>query len=46
MIGRVNAPVALTITDAGTDWVLGIWRDQDGVQTVRLYDLRPSTGRD
>jgi hypothetical protein len=46
MVGRVNVPVRLTITDAGADWVLGTWRDEDGVQTIRLYDLRPVTGRD
>lgn len=45
MVGRVNVPVNLTIMDAGTDWVLGTWRGQDDVLTVRLYDLRPATGR-
>jgi hypothetical protein len=45
MTGHVRVPANLTITDAGTDWVLGVWRDEDGVQTVRLYDLRPVTGR-
>jgi hypothetical protein len=45
MTGHVRVPANLTITDAGTDWVLGVWRDEDGVQTVRLYDLRPATGR-
>lgn len=45
MVGRLNVPVNLMITDAGTDWVLGTWRDQDDVLTVRLYDLRPATGR-
>jgi hypothetical protein len=45
MVGRVNVPINLTIMDAGTDWVLGTWRDQDDVLTVRLYDLRPAAGR-
>jgi len=37
MVGRVTVPAALTVTDAGTDYVLGVWRDEDGVQTVRMY---------
>ena len=45
MVGRVNVPVNLTITDAGPDWVLGTWRGQDDVLTVRLYDLRAAAGR-
>ncbi|MGH9204638.1 MAG: hypothetical protein ACRD2A_25700, partial [Vicinamibacterales bacterium] len=39
MVGRVTVPAALTVMDAGTDYVLGVWRDEDGVQTVRLYRL-------
>ena len=46
MVGRVNVPINLMILDAGTDWVLGTWRGQDDVLTVRLYDLRPAMGRD
>jgi hypothetical protein len=45
MVGRVSVPLNLTIMDAGTDWVLGTWRGQDDVLTVRLYDLRTPTGR-
>jgi len=45
MVGRVNVPLNLMIMDAGTDWVLGTWRGQDDVLTVRLYDLRAATGR-
>ena len=41
MVGRVTVPAALTVTDAGNDYLLGVWRDPDGVQTVRLYDLVP-----
>jgi hypothetical protein len=39
MVGHVAVPASLTVTDAGTDYVLGVWRDEDGVQTVRLYRL-------
>lgn len=46
MVGQVNLPVSLTLTDAGSDWALGTWTDQDGVLTVRLYDLRPAPARD
>jgi hypothetical protein len=42
LVGRVTVPSALTVTDAGTDYVLGIWRDADGVQTIRQYRLVPS----
>ena len=44
MAGRVVVPAALTVVDAGTDFVLGVWRDEDGVQTVRLYRLAPAAG--
>ena len=39
LVGRVTVPTALTVTDAGPNYVLGIRQDADGVQTVRLYDL-------
>ena len=39
LVGRITVPSALTVTDAGPDYVLGIWRDQDGVQTIRHYRL-------
>jgi hypothetical protein len=42
MLGRVTVPASLTIMDAGSDYLLGVWRDADGMQTVRLYQLAPS----
>jgi hypothetical protein len=39
MEGYVEVPASLTVTDAGADYVLGVWRDDDGVQTVRLYPV-------
>ena len=42
MLGRVTVPASLTIMDAGSDYLLGVWRDADGMQTVRLYQLAPT----
>jgi hypothetical protein len=42
LVGMISVPAALTVTDAGPDYVLGIWRDEDGVQTIRQYRLAPS----
>jgi hypothetical protein len=39
MLGRVTVPTSLTIMDAGSDYLLGVWRDADGVQTIRVYTL-------
>ena len=38
-LGEVHVPGPLRITDIGTDYVVGIWRDADGVQTIRRYPL-------
>jgi hypothetical protein len=42
LLSQLTVPAALTVTDAGTDYVLGVWRDADGVQTIRQYRLVPS----
>jgi hypothetical protein len=43
LVGRVAVPAALTVMDAGADYVLGVWRDADGVQTIRQYRLVPAS---
>jgi len=45
LVGRVMVPASLTLMDAGTDYLLGVWRDSDGVQTVRQFNLVPASGR-
>ena len=42
LIGQVTVPSVFTLTDAGTDYLLGIWHDPDGVQTIRRYRLSGS----
>lgn len=39
MIGHAALPAALTPTDIGEDYLVGIWRDELDVESVRLYDL-------
>jgi hypothetical protein len=36
---EIRMPVGFRPTDAGKDWVLGIWRDERGLAHVRLYPL-------
>jgi len=38
-LGAVEMPQGLEPTDIGADYVLGIWRDQDEIEYVRLYPL-------
>jgi hypothetical protein len=44
-IGTLNVPDNFTVYDVGRDYVLGVWEDSLGVQTVREYEL-PSPGSD
>jgi hypothetical protein len=39
MLGTVVFPLDLTVTEIGEDYVLGVVRDELGVERVRLYDL-------
>jgi len=39
MLGTVVFPLALHLTEIGGDYVLGVVRDELGVERVRLYDL-------
>lgn len=38
-LGEVAVPRALRITDVGSDRVVGVWRDPDGTQTIRRFEL-------
>jgi len=39
MLGSVDLPEALRVTQVGDDFVLGIWQDELGVESVRQYAL-------
>lgn len=38
-LGEVRAPPALRILDVGEDYVAGVWKDDMGVESVRVYRL-------
>lgn len=38
-LGVVTLPSGFTPMDIGTDYVLGLWRDEDDVEHVRMYEL-------
>jgi hypothetical protein len=38
-LGRVEMTAGLTVYQIGSDFVLGLWRDADDVEYVRLYEL-------
>ena len=39
MLGSVYLPEGLRVTQIGDDFVLGIWQDEPGVESVRQYAL-------
>ncbi len=39
MLGTVTTPARLQVVEVGDDYVLGVWKDDLDVQTVRLYKL-------
>ena len=43
-LGEVRVPAELLVTDIGDDYVVGVWRDRAGIQTIRWYDLVKPTG--
>jgi hypothetical protein len=46
LIGRVEAPAGLQITDSGPDYILGVAKDDLDVERVRLYRVeRPAARR-
>lgn len=43
LVARVTLPPDLRILEVGPDWVLGVWRDEQGVEFVHLHALhRPA----
>jgi hypothetical protein len=43
-LGSVEVPNQLQVTDIGTDYIAGIWRDADMVESVRVYALSGRKG--
>jgi hypothetical protein len=39
-LGAITMPARFTPKDIGADYVLGVQRDEDGVETVAMYSLR------
>lgn len=39
LVATVITPARLQIMDVGIRWVIGVWRDQNGVEYVRKYQL-------
>ncbi|GMV04131.1 MAG: hypothetical protein AMXMBFR53_04120 [Gemmatimonadota bacterium] len=39
--GRASVPGPFAVMDAGDDWVLGIWRDANDVEYLRLHRVGP-----
>ncbi len=39
LLGRLTAPPRFEPHDIGPDYVLGLWRDADDVEHVRMYEL-------
>ena len=37
--GRATLPGPFRVTDAGADWVLGVWLDENQVEFVRMYTV-------
>ncbi|MHB1169739.1 MAG: hypothetical protein ACYC28_10720, partial [Longimicrobiales bacterium] len=38
-LGSVQVPADLQLTHVGRDAVFGVYRDESGLETVRVYDL-------
>ena len=45
MLGTVETPTSLTVQDIGSDYVLGVFTDQDDQVSMRLYALVKPTER-
>lgn len=39
MLGTVATPAGLRVTEIGADYVLGVWKDEEDVEHVRLHRL-------
>jgi hypothetical protein len=42
MLGQIALPTSFRPTDIGTDYLLGVWTTELGVESVRIYSLRKS----
>ncbi|UCG86349.1 MAG: hypothetical protein JSW71_21005 [Gemmatimonadota bacterium] len=38
-MGEIALPERLIATDVGSGYVLGLWSDELGIESVRMYDL-------
>ena len=38
-LGKLELPSRFTVSEIGSDYVLGVWRDPEDVQHVRMYAL-------
>jgi hypothetical protein len=39
LLGRMKLPSRFEVAEIGSDWVLGVWRDDDDVEHVRVYRI-------
>lgn len=39
-VATLDIPPAGILRDIGEDYILGVWRDEDGIEQVRMYGLR------
>ncbi|HEU4827720.1 MAG TPA: hypothetical protein VFT04_00860 [Gemmatimonadales bacterium] len=45
-LGDVLTPPGLRVKDIGEDWILGVWRDAEGAERIRMHALmRPGADR-
>jgi hypothetical protein len=40
LVGEATTPPGLGLAQIGADWLIGVWKDGDGVEYVRLYSIR------
>ncbi len=40
-LGQVQTPAGFTVTNITSDQLVGVWRDDLGVEHVRVYRIRP-----
>jgi hypothetical protein len=39
LLGRVTLPERFRALDIGAEWIVGVWRDEEDVETVRVYRI-------
>jgi hypothetical protein len=39
LLGEVGRPAGVGVLEIGRDYMLGIWRNEDDVEFVRIYPL-------